>query len=74
MKCYASPYEGAEDFLFFSYCHEDASRVYPIIERLAIEGFHAKRDPLRSRLRREIIQKLTSKLFKIIALPCDTCS
>ncbi len=40
MKCYASPYEGAEDFLFFSYCHEDASRVYPIIERLAIEGFH----------------------------------
>lgn len=39
MKCYTIPYEGDQDYLFFSYCHDDAERVYPIIERLAIEGF-----------------------------------
>ena len=39
MKCYVSPYEGDQDFLFFSYCHDDEADVYPIIERLALEGF-----------------------------------
>ena len=39
MKCYVKPYEGNEDFLFFSYCHDDAAVVYPIIERLSLEGF-----------------------------------
>lgn len=39
MKCYAMPYEGDQDYLFFSYCHDDAEHVYPIIERLTIEGF-----------------------------------
>ena len=39
MKCYTIPYEGDQDYLFFSYCHDDVERVYPIIERLAIEGF-----------------------------------
>ena len=39
MKCYASPYEGQQDYLFFSYCHDDAAKVFPIIERLALEGF-----------------------------------
>ena len=39
MKCYSNPYEGSQDYIFFSYCHEDAASVYPIIERLAIEGF-----------------------------------
>ena len=39
MKCYASPYEGNQDYIFFSYCHDDGSAVYPIIERLSIEGF-----------------------------------
>ena len=39
MKCYVSPYEGKEDFLFFSYCHDDEATVYPVIERLAVEGF-----------------------------------
>ena len=39
MKCYSVPYEGNQEFIFFSYCHADASAVYPIIERLTIEGF-----------------------------------
>ena len=39
MKCYAVPYEGDQDYLFFSYCHDNAGQVYPIIERLVLEGF-----------------------------------
>ena len=39
MKCYVNPYEGNQEYIFFSYCHDDASSVYPIIERLSIEGF-----------------------------------
>ena len=39
MNCYANPYEGDQEYIFFSYCHDDASSVYPIIERLTIEGF-----------------------------------
>ena len=39
MRCYANPYEGNDPFIFFSYCHEDAAVVYPIIEYLSIEGF-----------------------------------
>lgn len=39
MKCFVTPYEGDQDYLFFSYCHEDAAEVYPIIERLVLEGF-----------------------------------
>lgn len=39
MKCYTEPYEGSADYVFFSYCHADAGAVYPIIERLAAEGF-----------------------------------
>ena len=39
MKCYVNPYEGDQDFLFFSYCHDDEADVYPIIERLALEGY-----------------------------------
>ena len=39
MKCYSVPYEGNQEYIFFSYCHDDAPLVYPIIERLSIEGF-----------------------------------
>ena len=39
MKCYAQPYEGEKPYLFFSYCHKDAPKAYPIIERLSIDGF-----------------------------------
>ena len=38
MKCYVKPCEG-RDTLFVSYCHSDAAQVFPIIERLAIEGY-----------------------------------
>ena len=38
MKCYVKPCEG-KDTLFVSYCHSDAAQVFPIIERLAIEGY-----------------------------------
>ncbi len=39
MKCFTAPYEGDRDYIFFSYCHKDAARVYPIIERMAMDGF-----------------------------------
>ena len=39
MFCKAKPYEGKEPYIFFSYCHKDAEMVYPVIERLAAEGF-----------------------------------
>ncbi len=39
IQCRAIPYEGEEPFVFFSYCHKDAERVYPIIETLAGDGF-----------------------------------
>ena len=39
MKCYSVPYEGDQEYIFFSYCHDDAPLVYTIIERLSIEGF-----------------------------------
>ena len=38
MKCYVKPCE-ERDTLFISYCHSDAAQVFPIIERLAIEGY-----------------------------------
>lgn len=39
IRCYAKPYEGSEPYIFFSYCHEDESIVFSMIERLAMEGF-----------------------------------
>lgn len=39
MRCRAIPYEGNEPYLFFSYCRLNADSVYPIIERMASEGF-----------------------------------
>ncbi len=38
-KCCVEPYEGEQAYIFFSYCHEDALLVYPIIEKLSSEGF-----------------------------------
>ena len=38
MKCYVKPCE-ERDTLFISYCHSDSAQVFPIIERLAIEGY-----------------------------------
>ena len=39
MRCNAAPYEGKGNYVFASYCHEDASRVYPCIEHMAREGY-----------------------------------
>ena len=38
MFCRVIPYEGTEPYIFLSYCHKDAARVYPIIEQLARGG------------------------------------
>ena len=39
MKCRATPYQGQEPFAFFSYCHKDSDRVYPLIEELTALGY-----------------------------------
>ena len=39
MRCYVIPFEGEQNYIFFSYCHDDAARVFPVIERLAVEGY-----------------------------------
>ena len=39
MKCRAKPYLGSEPFVFFSYCHKDSPRVYPLIEQLTALGY-----------------------------------
>ena len=39
MRCKVDPYEGPEPYVFVSYAHRDGERVFPIIERLAADGF-----------------------------------
>ncbi len=39
MDCSAKAYSGTEPFIFISYAHDDAHLVYPIVERLALDGF-----------------------------------
>ncbi len=38
-RCSAKPYEGSEKYIFVSYCHKDKKHIYPIIERLARDGY-----------------------------------
>lgn len=38
MYCRVIPYEGKEPYIFLSYCHKDAARVYPIMEQMAQHG------------------------------------
>jgi len=38
-KCRAVPYEGDENYIFFSYTHEDADIAYPVIELLYDSGY-----------------------------------
>ena len=38
-RCSVRPYEGAENYIFVSYCHKDKKEIYPIIERLARDGY-----------------------------------
>ena len=39
MFCRVIPYEGEESYIFVSYCHKDATRVYPIMEQMAMDGY-----------------------------------
>ncbi|MBR3157775.1 MAG: toll/interleukin-1 receptor domain-containing protein [Atopobiaceae bacterium] len=39
MRCKAVSYEGPEQYIFISYAHRDSDRVFPVIERLAADGF-----------------------------------
>ncbi len=38
-RCSAKPYEGDKDYIFISYCHKDRALVFPVIERLAYDGY-----------------------------------
>ena len=38
-RCSVRPYEGADNYIFVSYCHQDKQTVYPVIERLARDGY-----------------------------------
>lgn len=39
MECSVRAYTGSDPFLFISYSHNDAALVYPIIERLVMDGY-----------------------------------
>lgn len=39
MKCRVIPYEGNEPYIFFSYSHKDAQRVYPLLEQIDSDGY-----------------------------------
>lgn len=39
MNCYFKAYQGSEPYIFISYCHRDKAEVYPLIDRLNIEGY-----------------------------------
>ncbi|MBR4394375.1 MAG: TIR domain-containing protein [Oscillospiraceae bacterium] len=39
MECGVRAYTGSKQFLFVSYSHSDAALVYPIIERLVMDGY-----------------------------------
>ena len=39
MNCAVKAYDGKEPFIFISYAHSDAHLVYPIVERLALDGY-----------------------------------
>lgn len=38
MECNVKAYEGSDAYIFLDFCEEDSLRVYPVIERLALEG------------------------------------
>lgn len=38
-RCGAKPYEGADKYIFISYCHKDKAVVFPVVERLAKDGY-----------------------------------
>ena len=38
MECNVKAYNGQDSYLFLDFCDEDSLRVYPLIERLTMEG------------------------------------
>ncbi len=38
-RCSVKPYEGNKQYIFVSYCHKDKKYAFPIIERLAYDGY-----------------------------------
>lgn len=39
MICRAIPYDGDEPYIFLSYCHKDSSKLYPLFEEMALDGY-----------------------------------
>lgn len=39
IRCSVKPYEGSEAYTFISYSHEDKALVFPILERMAQDGY-----------------------------------
>ncbi len=39
MNCDVKAYDGKDPFIFISYAHDDAHMVYPIVERLVMDGY-----------------------------------
>ncbi len=39
MMCRTIPYEGNEPYVFFSYSHQDAETVYPLLEQITRDGY-----------------------------------
>ena len=39
MDCAVKAYEGQDSFIFVSYAHDDAHLVYPIVERMVMDGY-----------------------------------
>lgn len=39
IRCSVKPYEGDENYVFISYCHKDKKFIFPIVERLAKDGY-----------------------------------
>ena len=39
LRCNVKPYEGDKEFIFISYSHKDNALVFPVIEKLAENGF-----------------------------------
>ena len=38
-RCAAKPYDGNDNYIFVSYCHKDKKHIFPIIEKLARDGY-----------------------------------
>ena len=53
MESPLKPYEGAEPYVFVSYCHKDSEKIFAILQKLQSEG-----------LRRKMLKSLLTRLRK----------